>query len=480
MKRTVILLLLAMAGTLAAQQAVYSKGLENKKRDVEQMQQAYYLGVHNNLDYWIMEGKRHVKQFVVTDHNLHASRMVEMPGSNNAQLLTATINDRYATVLVMEQVSKKQTVVFRYKLFLDSLFCGAADTVEVFNHEKKDKCFLWGATSPSGNHSALVGVVQHADKQQYSTRVVLMDSDMDREWDKEFALGTMHNLKVTDEGRIVTFGIEPEEVETHFVFNVIDRERANKFMVAAKCDPIKEMNLVSINGSHAIAAGTFMSTEGKKRTGGVIALSYEIDSAVLSGLTMRSFTNEDINMFLNKDTKKVQHDLSIDHVRTLSTVGTDYGAVVMVGRSYRAENVLPSGAAKRVYYASGLHCLAVDTLGNIWWVRNIRRSDLQEDNDDMLWVALHGNKENAMIVKTESTKMPSTYEISAAAKDCKMGGKSNIVLYTLHSNGEVQKLVVEPKTKHGVFRTIQRADGSMMVLTEDGGRVRLAKLTIRE
>lgn len=480
MKRIVILLLLAMAGTLAAQQAVYSKGLENKKRDLEQMQRAYYLGVHDNLDCWIMEGRRHVKQFVVTDHNLFASRVIDLPESNGTHLLTATMNDRHATVLVMEHVSKKQTVALRYTIYLDSMICGVADTVEVFNHEKKDRCFLWGATSPSGNHSALVGVVRHSDKQQYSARVVLMDSDMDREWDKDFALGTLHNVKVTDDGRIVTFGIEPEGEETHFVFNVVDRERADKYSVAAKCDPIKEMNLVTVNGKHAIAAGTFLSTEGKNRTGGVLALSFQLDSASLTGLTMRSFTNEDVNMFLNKDTKKVQRDLTVDHVRTLSTVATDYGAAVLVGRSYRTENVLPSGAAKKVCYASGLHCLAVDTLGNIKWVRNIRRSDLQKDSYEFLWVALHVNKDDVMILKSEHPKMPSTYEISSAARDCEMGDKSNIVLYTLHPDGEVQKLVVEPKTKHNVFRTIQRADGSVMVLTEDGSKVRLAKLTIRE
>lgn len=481
MKRTVILLLLALAGTVAAQQAVYSKGLENKRADIDQLRAAYYVGVHDKLDCWIMEGKKHVNQLVMTDQNLHQSKVVPLMGSNGGEVLTATMNDRHASVMVLNHVSRKQTVVLRYTVYLDSLVCGVADTLAVFNHEKKDRCMVWGASSPSGNHSAMVAVLQHSDKQQYSTRIELFDGDMYSEWSKEYALKTMHNMKVTDDGCIVTFGIEPGKEETAFVFNVIDQNRADSYSLAAKCDPIKEINLVTVNGRNAIAAGTFFAPGGKHKTGGVVALSMNIDSAAFAGFTLRPFANEDVNIFLNKDTKKTQRELVVDHVRTLSSTPTDYGAVVLVGRSFRAENVQSNGAAKKSCYASGMHCYAVDNFGNIKWVRNIRRSDMQKDSDEMLQLSLHANRDKALLVKTEHPKMPTTYEIGEAAKDCEAGDKVNIVLYTMDADGEVQKLIVEPKTKHQIFRTLCREDGTLMILTDNNGKLRrLAQLKVTE
>lgn len=482
MKRTVILLLLAFAGTLAAQQVVCNKGMESKHKviNVELMKDAQYLGVHNNLNCWITEGKKHTKVLVMTDHDLMVKKMVAMAESGDREVLAAVMNEKHVSVLALDRESRKQTVVYRYTLWLDSISNGIADTVQVIDHGKKDKCTVWGASSPSGSHTALVTVVEYADKREYSTHITMMDDDLDREWEKEYALKTMQNIQVTDDGRIVTFGIEREPEETHFVFNVIDKDRADSFLAAAKCDPIKEMNLVTVNGNHAIAAGTFFSTTGKHRTGGVLAMSVNLDSASISGLTIRAFSNEDINIFLNKDTKKTQRDYTIDRVRTLSTTGTDYGAVMLVGRSFKAETVQSNGAPKSVYFASGMHCVAIDTLGNVKWVRNLRRSDMQKNEGYMMDVSVHGDGEDVRIVKMENPKMPKTYDIGPAAKTCKLGEKANMVLYSIKADGEVKKIVVEPKTKQSIYRTLSRADGSLLILSDKGGKMRQAVLKITE
>ena len=67
-------------------------------------------------------------------------------------------------------------------------------------------------------------------------------------------------------------------------------------------------------------------------------MSFNIDSAVLSNFLLRPFMNEDVNIFYNKATKRVQREQRADHVRTLACVPTSYGAMMVAGRAFRTEN----------------------------------------------------------------------------------------------------------------------------------------------
>lgn len=476
MKRIVFFLLLAFVGQLAAQQAVLSKGLESKHVDSYNLSNGKHLGTHDGLDCWVFEGKKHIKHVVLTDQNLETLHVVDLPKSNNAEVIAATMDNRCAAVLLADRSVKRQTSVVAYRVNLDSLVVFPVDSLELFTYNKKDQCFVWASTSLNGHLTALVSIVRLTESMQYRTHIMLLDASMQPLWEKEFALGSMHDMMVTNEGRIVTLGMETgEEGDTRFIFNILSQYKADSYAAVVRCDPVKELQLAAVNGSHAIAMGTFLTEDGKS-TGGVLAMSFNIDSAVLSNFLLRPFMNEDVNIFYNKPTKKVQREQRADHVRTLACVPTSYGAMMVAGRAFRTESAESNGTLTAVSYASGLHCLAVDNNGNLLWVKNIRRSDMQKKGEDLLAISLLTDGSKVFIVKSEHPKLPQGYEISKEAKTYEVGNKSNLVIYTLNPDGEVQKLLVDAKAKHSHLRSIRRPDGSFALFTANGNKVRLAQL----
>lgn len=476
MKRLVLLLILAFVGPLAAQQAVLSKDLESKHVDIDNLANGNWLGTHNGLDCWVFEGKKHIKHVVLTDQNLETLHVVDIPRSNNAEVLAATLDGNYAAVLLVDRSVKRQTTVLSCRVNLDSLVAFPTDTVELFTYGKKDQCFVWAATSSNGKYTAMVSIVRMTESMQYRTEIIMFDGGLRTLWDKEFALGSMHNMLVTDDGRIVTLGLEEGEYEdTRFIFNILTQTTANSYAAVVRCDPVKEIQLAAVNGSHALAMGTFLAEDGKS-TGGIIAMSFNIDSAVLSNFLLRPFMNEDVNIFYNKATKKVQREQRADHVRTLACVPTSYGAMMVAGRAFRTENAESNGTLTSVSYAAGLHCLAIDNDGKLLWVKNIRRSDMQKKGDDLIKVSLLSDGSNAYIVKSEHPKAPLDYAIAKEAKTLELGNKSNLIIYTLNPLGEVQKLLVEAKTKHSHLRAIRRSDGVFALYSANGNKVRQAQL----
>ena len=169
MKRLVLLLILAFVGPLAAQQAVLSKGLESKHVDIDNLANGNWLGTHNGLDCWVFEGKKHIKHVVLTDQNLETLHVVDIPRSNNAEVLAATLDGSYAAVLLVDRSVKRQTTVLSCRVNLDSLVAFPVDTVELFTYGKKDLCFVWAATSSNGKYTTMVSIVRMTESMQYRT-----------------------------------------------------------------------------------------------------------------------------------------------------------------------------------------------------------------------------------------------------------------------------------------------------------------------
>ena len=480
MKRTIILLFLALSASLVAQQAVVARGSENKNVSPETLASAIYVGMHNNYDCWIFEGKKNVKQFAVCNQNLEAVRLVELPDSRHTDILTSAIDGNKATVIVTDKSKKERTLVLRHTIDLLTGTMGAVpDTLENLTYGRKDECLVWGTTSPNGNLIGLVTIVVFTQQKQYRTLISLLSADGEELWEKEFALGSMKDLFVTNEGRIVTLGIEPEGEETHFIFNVLSQYKEAAYSMSVKCDPIRELKLVNVIGNHAIALGTFNPIDkdpAKDFTGGTLGLSFDIETAALTGFFMRPLQNEDMNILYNKQTKKMQRDQYADRVAPLGYTPTPFGAAMVVGRNFTVAMTDDAGELIQARQNVGLHMVAIDTLGAIKWIRNFRRNDIAKGNDYLLGIGLTTTNKGVALVKAEHPKYPATYDIAKDAKKYTAGDKSNLVVYTIADNGDVSKLVVEPKAKQTHMRTLKRPDGALLFLSAHGKKVRTATL----
>ena len=479
MKRTIILLFLAISASLAAQQAVVAKGSESKLINQENLAEGVYVGYYNGLDCWIFEGKKEVKQLMLIDQNLTPMKVIELPDSRHVDVLTAAIDGNIATVILNDQSKKERAAVLRHSVNLDNATVAVSDTIHALTFGRKDECMTWATTSPDGTLIGVVTIVTFTQQKQYRTLITLLDAQGRELWEKEFALGSMKDLFVTNQGRVVTLGIEPEGEETHFVFNVISQYKEAAYSVTVKCDPVREIELVNVIGSHAIALGTFSPADKdprKEYTGGTLGLSFNIDSACLSGFFMRPFQNEDMNILYNKKTKKMQRDQYADRAKPIAYAPTPFDAVVALSRRYSEAYTESTGELIQVDKSMGIHMVAIDTMGRVKWTRNIRRNDMDKGKEYLLGVGLLANNKGISLIKAEHPKYPAIYDIAKDAKQYIIGDKSNLVAYTISDDGDVSKLVIEPKSKHTHFRSLKRPDGTMVLITAHGKKSRVVTL----
>ena len=484
MKKILMVLVAVFAMGSAVGQPALTKGLESKRLSVEDLLHGRYVGTLDNMDAWIFEGKKHVKQLVLTDVNLETVTVIPLPKSGNMEVLAAGVKNGRAGVMLTDGSDSRRTVVYSCAVDVQSqsLVGGGYDTLVTFDYGKKDNCLVWGASSPSGAYIALAMVVQMNEKQQYRTYVALFDGEMHRVWDREYALETMHDMLVSDEGRVVTLGMEPDGEETRFVFNILDLGRANTYGVTLKCDPVIEMHLAGLVGSTAVALGTYRPLEMRKAeryVNGVVGMAFDVDRAELKGFTMRPFQNEDMNIFLNKKTKKIQKDQFTDYARVLGVTATPYGGAIALGRVMEVEKTSASGAVSRESYAVGLHVVAVDTTGHVRWTRNMRRNDIDKEGGVLDRVAMTVVGDKVCLVRSEHKKSPTIYDIANDVKEYKVGDKCNVNLYTIGADGSTQKLMLEAKAKQHVVRALTRADGTLLYYSGRGNKTRMAELRFR-
>lgn len=457
---------------------------DGKKIKAEFVREAKYIGLYEGLYCFVGEGRRHSKQLVLVDHNMEPLRSMELPESTtNCDFMAGSISGNNAGLLFVDNDERHRAMIYTSTMDLDSM-CPADSGVGLMMVDsiafgKKDRFMVWAATSENGQYNAAVQVLEYTERKQYSAKVVLFDGRMHQLWSKEYAIGSMDNLYVTNDGTVVTLGHEPEGDETRFVYNIVNEKRADTYAAIVKCDPIRELRLAGVVDNHIMAVGLFTPKGARERDnlcGGVVGISFDMDSAIITGFTMRPFMNEDVNILLNKKTKKVQRTQEVNLASIVGTVLTDNGVVMAVGRNYAKDNVENNGTVSRLFYRVGLHVVAVDTKGRISWVRNIRRNDYESGDDGLLNVTMLHNNGQTYIIKSENRKLPAIYDISKDAKEYKVDTKGNLVVYAISDDGEVEKTVVYKKTPYGLVRGMLRPDGKMALFSQNGSRTRIWEL----
>ena len=361
------IMLLALAAT-AQTKATVEHGAESKKTTAQYMATARQIGTYEGLNCWVGTAKDERLTVTLTDHNLEPMRSMELPEGADMRVLATTIDGNKARLLLAEEGYRNMTLIYTASIDLDSMRpeAGTLPLVQIdsVGYGKKDDCKVWGAASANGGHLGYVLIVEYKDRKQYSARTVVLDRQLKEEWNKEFAMGSMDEIAVADDGTVVTLGYEEEGEMTHFIFNVIGARKADSYDVAVKCDPVRELHLAGVTGRYAMGMGLFRpdgSKPDENLTGGVIGMAFQIDYAELSGFVMRPFQNEDLNILENKKTKKIQREQMMDYVSMNALTLTDFGAVIAAGRNYQRTYSEDNGLTSNEYHRMGLHMMAIDT-----------------------------------------------------------------------------------------------------------------------
>ena len=81
-----LMMMAALASAaVALGQPALTKGMEGKRMDADELATARYVGVEKGMDAWMMEGRKHVKQVVLTDLNLEPVVVAPIEGSGDSR-----------------------------------------------------------------------------------------------------------------------------------------------------------------------------------------------------------------------------------------------------------------------------------------------------------------------------------------------------------------------------------------------------------
>lgn len=488
-RNIVLVLALVLTQAFVAAQEVYNLKVGERNRDVNVrlLKEGLYLGQYDGLHCWAGVGEKDVKQVVLMDDNLVPQRSLVLPESSRyCDVLVGTMKDGRVALLLVDSADEGHTMLYRSVVDLATMMPAEGtqpmELTDSLPYGKGDHCYVWGAVSKNGEYVGRIVVVEYVALRQYSARATLYNANLETLWYKDYALASLEHLTVSDEGLLVTMGCENyytddgtrknEKLETHVVFNIIGEHRAESYEVSLDGYPVRQLEMAGLVGHKLMGVGTIEASWSKSRhdnlTGGIVGLAFDVDSVSLTGITMRPFLNEDLNILFNEKTKKVQRFQEVDLASVSAVATTGYGAVLAVGRNWRADIVENNGEITRTHNRMGLNITAVDTNGNIRWIRNVRRYDIEKDDELMLTIGLMSNGDTVELLKKENTRTPVIYDVSRNVKPLIMGSKANTALYRISPEGNVSKVLIEQRKPYGLLRCIQRPEGGMLLVDYDG------------
>lgn len=488
MTKRILALMAAVAVGACVTAQTLTVGAETKRLDADRLAEACLPGEYKGLQCIVMQDvdhfdnvRKHDYALILVDNNLEPLYGLELPHTDKLELLGATLEGDRAAVIFADREEKRQTVVLGAVVELDSMRLAGnrLDTLLNQTYGRKDAFHLW--TDARDGKVALLQATEYGDSKEYTARATLYDINLRRLWSREHAIGTTDQLWVTADGKMVTIGTDNmKQGDVAITLNVIGREDSVTQTAHFTCDSIRDLRLLNVTGGRAVAAGRL--EQGGKHTDdhitlGVVAVAFGLDGTV-AGFSMRPFQNEDIDILLNEKTKKTQKHLEAEYVRVEGRAALPYGGAMALGRAFRHSKQDVNGTYSNDYNRVGLHVVAVDTDGQVRWVRNLRRCDMQKSSDSDLRVFLAAKGDSLLVVKKESPKLPSGYELAKQAKEFDIEDKGHTVVYCMAPDGTTTKHLLDLKSKHAP-RAIQ-ADGShdITLITSRGKYSRLGVLTM--
>lgn len=484
--------MMALGSVWGQKEGLTLVGEESKKVEADMMINAHYLGSLEGLDIWLTRSADGVKG-LANKRDWHVVKFgdvlvpmecADLPETQNCKVLGAlgcqqnASGIHKASVMLVDSSAKGRTTLLRARLSTDTLrLMEGMDTVDSYTYGRKDRSRVWSAVSPNGRYLAVLTIVQYMERKDYISVTKVFDENLNVVWAKDYGVGVMEDIYVDDEGTVYTLGTERTSNGERFLSNVMNQSSANSYRLDVQCDPVHDLRIANVIGKKLLCMGLVTMTTAdpdENLTSGVVTMVMDVDSGAMASFKMRFFQNEDKNILLNKNTKKVQRDQDMPMIAPLGSIRMPYGAVAAVGHRHHLRYVNANGTVTNSYYGQGIHLVAFDTIGTVKWVRNLRRNDKNEMTDELIDLKMFAVDDKAYVMKNEDCDEPAEYIITEEADEYEVGDKSNLVLYEIGAEGDVTKSILEKATKHTLASFGQRMDGSWVLLSFRGNKCRMA------
>jgi len=362
--------------------------------------------------------------------------------------------------VIVSSVEKKAVIIRHVTVNLSS-FTVESDK-EILNREigKKEFFYHWTACSANGNFGLVYAVVNEKDNTA-DVQGMLFDRSMKTIWAHSLNIGSIAQILVTDDGRIVTGGFSNGEGNTDgaaLVFAIADGLGTH----GGHCTSVSkvgELALLNVFGDKVLAtaletstgtgwAGTF--TAGRVFTSGTIytgctAYLFDVAAGQVVNTDRHPFSKADARVFYNAS---VVSDITSPDVNFLSLrakVTTPTGGAALYGRTWmetvtQTRNGVSTGMSSSVYYYKGMMLVKADSTGHIVWMKplmhdNGNNGDFAENTE----TDLVAEGDDIYLITNESPKDGDTYDPNNAARRVVMVVHGAISAYHFSPEGSVSK-----------------------------------------
>lgn len=482
-----ILLIISFCTISWAQLPTVSFGEENDDYDNIMSSCTHFLGSQGESLY-LLTRKTKTFAFICKDYmlmkcdkNLQSEWSVELPESEDHELLVCSMSENKFTSLIMDE-GRKKGVITKYSVNLND----PAHTVhqEVFrNIETSKKEFIhWEASSPNKAFHCLIYVLLDEKQNSAEFAEILLDNELNILWEKQYNLRALNDIFVTNEGQVVTMGYNsnPEKEASSFIFSILDINNENSFLSEAQHFTAQKAAIVNYVNHKLVVSGLLRSSESTRRDtyyDGVFGLAFDFAANTCHSDTVH-FTNTELNVFGNeKGTKKNKYGFA-DALVHEQQAQTTFGGAALFRRFYVVESRDYSGLSSRVFNQIGAVAVATDTNGHIIWHRPFRSETVQGEFGNLINIDIFGRGDQVYLMQNEHEKSPQTYDIAPTVKKLKATINSCcLAIYGISYDGSVQKNLFNQDSREMLIDNLFRLDDTHYIfMRAKGGHSTLGTL----
>ena len=429
---TLLTMFLAVLMSAGAQQMNKQIGAENKKYNPWQIDEMIIIGKHEGLTIGVTKNYKSIAQnvqVIAFDDNMNMVHSLDIPDTKMDHAEVASLFDGKIYILIYHD--KKWDGTYDYnRVVLDAKTLkpiGEPKTIFSYKHSTAEDNYLWVSQSPDGMLTAIIdiSVVERQDK--YSATEILLDEEMNIEWQRNYPIHWLSNMIVTNDGEIITIGRSKGKEANKIYFSIIDD--VNGIDLSQQTSVvIDRTELICYRDNKILAVGIGTDPANKKEFK-YFGISADTKTSNIN-IDYKTITNNDKCVFAGVDMgskldPKKNYYLKLQHCKE-----TDYGAVSTIFNRANTDG----------FKIVGMLVFAIDNNGNIIWNKMVRNNLYSKPAPNRLDYALCVEGSDTYLVGAESHKGPATYDIDKKIDMQKLNtGAKGIAIYHFDANGSVTK-----------------------------------------
>ena len=427
--------------TAGAQTMTKTVTPENKKVNNGQVSDIRYLAEEDGLmiavtnDYSIVLGnymKRCIMALAI-DKDMNVVRSVEIPESKRSKILATSYFEGNIYILTSHK-DRNGTIYERFVVDSRNMqMVGEPKTIFTYNKERKDDDYVWASQSPNKTLTGLIHITTNRKSDKFEAVEILLDEEMNIEWQREYPIYSLSNMFVTDDGELITIGRSSGSAASIYISVV---NEANAYDISAETPIyIDDVRLVSIKNGKILGLG-YGSTEENIAYFGISANVKTQETH----FDYKTISDMDRNVFANKDQGKKSKSPSVDRILLKHSQATDFGAVATIQNRWVVEVCDQNGACRVTSYQEGVLIFGVDVDGNITWHHAIRSSLKQKGFPTLIANAVCVEGDDVYFIQSEKPNWPATYTLTKKLSTFKVnGGSKTLGVYHIGPNGSIAK-----------------------------------------